>query len=229
MPITRKVFLFLGCMFALSCKEAHKPIAQTAPNPSPESDVQRKSSPLGTEFVIEKDGCRIRWTALINEPGVIRCRSECSVPLSDQTQLIRELLKSIQGETTIAIRTLDWGRLCPDGPKDVTMPARLAAAAKKSSDWNSVYGKARSPDINGVVRKIADEAMIYRELSTAFQETGLVIKLASVEKVLVAPAAELPFYGLLKNQGVNPKDRLPYDFQTWFSVRPMPGRPTGSR
>ncbi len=229
MPITQRVFLFLGCMFALSCNAAHKPAEQTAPNPGPESEVRKRSTVLGTEFVQEKNGCRIVWTALTNEPGVFRSRSECSVPLSDQARLIGELLKSIQGETITAMRTLDWGRLYPDGPKDVTMSARLAAAARDSSDWDPVLGKARSPDINGVVRRIADQAMIYRELSAGFQEVGLEIKLVSVEKVLVAPAAELPFYDQLKNQGVRPKDRLPYDFQTWFSVRPMHGRDAGSR
>ncbi len=221
MLIKHKAILLLGCMFVLSCQAAEKLAAQAAVSPSPESGVRRQSSGLGTVFVIETKGCRIEWTAVTNEPGLIRCRSECSVPLSDQVQLIRELLKSIRGEKMNAMRALDYGRLYPDGPKDLTMPARLAAAARNSSDWDPVYGKARSLDLNGVVRKIAEEARIYRELSAAFQETGLELKLASIEKVLVAPAGELPFYSQLKSQGVSRKDRLPYDFQMWFSVRPM--------
>ncbi len=228
MPLIQKVFLILGCMLVLSCKQAHEPVAKTAPNLSPESQVRRRSTALGSEFVIDRNGCRIEWTVLGNEPGVVRCRSECSAALADQARLIRELLKNIQSEIT-AVRTLDWGRLYPDGPKDMSMPARLAAAARNSSSWDSVHGKARSTDINGAVRKIAGEAAIFRELSAAFREAGLEIRLASVEKVLVAPAAELPFFGQLKNGGVNPTDRLPYDFQMWFSVRPLHGSATGSR
>jgi hypothetical protein len=95
----------------------------------------------------------------------------------------------------------------------------LALAAKRSADWDPVRGTPRSGDINGWVRKLANEAVIYAELRPVFREFGLDIHLATVEKVLVLKAKLLPFFDMLREAGIQPDDKLPFDCQAWFSVR----------
>jgi len=46
---------------------------------------------------------------------------------------------------------------------------------------------------------------------------------ATVEKVLVQRARLLPFFQQLREAGVQPEDRLPFDCQAWFSVRHTAG------
>lgn len=99
------------------------------------------------------------------------------------------------------------------------MAVRLALAAKRSPGWDAVKGKPRSRDINAFARKLANAASIYEELRPVFARAGLSIALSSVEKVLVLPAAQLPFFEELRKQGVAGRDRLPFDFQAWFAIR----------
>jgi hypothetical protein len=42
-----------------------------------------------------------------------------------------------------------------------------------------------------------------------------------VEKVRVLEAEKLPFYARLKQKGVTPADRLPFDSMAWFSISPL--------
>jgi hypothetical protein len=117
-----------------------------------------------------------------------------------------------------AFRTLSWGRLYPDGARDATMAVRLALVAKRSAEWDAARGAPRDGDINGWVRESANEEQIYAELIPVFREVGLEIRIASVEKVLVLPAGELPFSERLQEEGARAADKLPFDCQTWFSV-----------
>ena len=100
---------------------------------------------------------------------------------------------------------------------------RLALAAKRSADWDPVRGAPRGGDINGWVRRLANENMIYDELRPIFRESGFEIRLAAVEKVLVMKAKLLPFYKKLREAGTRPEDKVPFDCQTWFSIRPADG------
>jgi len=84
-------------------------------------------------------------------------------------------------------------------------------------------GRAAERGRERVVRKLANEALIYAELLPVFSQSGLEIKLTSVEKVLVLPAGRLPFFEKLREGGVRAPDRVPFDCQTWFSVRPSGG------
>lgn len=181
--------------------------------------VQRDPALRETTYSIEQGSCRISWTAFESElnRGGIRHRPTCELPLAEQAALIAKLLPEVlkAGE----IRTLGWGRLFPDGRRDVTMSVRLALAAKRSSAWDAVRGKPRTGDINGFVRKLANDARIYEELLPVFEQAGFSIELTSVEKVLVMPAGQLPFFERLRGEGVRPRDRVPFDCQTWFSIR----------
>jgi hypothetical protein len=180
-----------------------------------------------TDFTIVSGDCRITWTVYKTEAnrGVFRHRSDCGLTLAEQAPLVGKVLRKVMatGVEAAGLRTLSWGRLCPDGARDTTMPARLALAAKRSAEWDAARGAPRSGDVNGWVRKLANEALIYAELLPVFSQSGLEIKLTSVEKVLVLPAGRLPFFEKLREGGVRAQDRVPFDCQTWFSVRPSGG------
>jgi hypothetical protein len=176
-----------------------------------------------TTFAILAGDCRISWTVYGSDAnqGVIRHRSDCGLPLGEQAPLIGKLLRKVMesGTDAAGFRTLSWGRLYPDGARDATLSVRLALAAKRSADWNPITGMPRGGDINGWVRKLANEAVIYDELRLIFRESGLEIRLSAVEKVLVQKAKLLPFFAQLREAGVRPDDKLPFDCQAWFSVR----------
>jgi hypothetical protein len=180
-----------------------------------------------TDYTIVSGDCRITWTVYKTEAnrGVFRHRSDCGLTLAEQAPLVGKVLRKVMatGVEAAGLRTLSWGRLCPDGARDTTMPARLALAAKRSAEWDAAKGAPRSGDVNGWVRKLANEALIYAELLPVFSQSGLEIKLTSVEKVLVLPAGRLPFFEKLREGGVRAQDRVPFDCQTWFSVRPSGG------
>jgi hypothetical protein len=224
----RRIAFFAVCALALSCEGTHERAVPTPPAVPPEIAVSRHPSSLGTEFVIEKDGCRIEWTVLTTELGVVRHRSKCALTPAGQAPLLEKVLNSVLA-AGIGIRTLDWGRLFPDGAEDATMAVRLASAARNSANWDTVRGKSRGPDMNGAVRDLANQAEIYEELRLVFRQAGLELTLASVEKVLVTPASNLVFFERLKDQGVGTKDRVPFDFQAWFAISPTKPDSKGSR
>ncbi|MFB3828876.1 MAG: hypothetical protein ACE15B_19070 [Bryobacteraceae bacterium] len=174
----------------------------------------RAQEPGGAGYAVTAGDCKISWTP--EAEGLIRHRSDCALPLGEQAPLMARLLrKSLEAG---GIRTLSWGRLYPDGARDATMALRLALAAKRSVEWDAVRGAPRGGDPNGWVRKLANETGLYEELRAVFRQFGLQIRLSTVEKVLVQPASLLPFFAKLREAGVRPADRLPFDCQAWFAV-----------
>ncbi len=186
--------------------------------------VERDADLHQTTYTISAGDCRITWTVYESEAnhGVIRHRSDCGLSLGDQAPMIGRLLRKLKasGIYTAEFRTLSWGRLYPDGARDLTLPLRLALAAKRAADWDAVRGRPRGGDINGWVRKLANENSIYAELSPVFRESGFEIRLAAVEKVLVQRARSLPFFERLREAGTRPEEKVPFDCQAWFSLRP---------
>jgi hypothetical protein len=176
-----------------------------------------------TTYTIASGACRISWTVFSTDlnRGVILQHAACALPLAEQVPLISKLLrKVIESDAEPArFRTLSWGRLYPDGPKDLTLATRLALAAKRSPQWDAARGVARTGDVNGFVRKLANDASIYEELRPMFRQAGLEIGLSSVEKVLVLPARRLEFFERLRSAGVQAQDKLPFDCMVWFQMR----------
>lgn len=175
-----------------------------------------------TTYTVESGLCRISWIVSgfeINR-GVVRHRSQCSLPLPQQVPLIAKVMDRVFGDSsgTGTPRTLFWGRLYPDGRQDFVLAMRLAVAAKRSALWDASRGRARTGNENNLVRKLANEALIYAELRDMFRGSGLDIQVAAVEKVLVIPAGQLPFFEQLPKDEVKETDKLPYDCMTWFSI-----------
>jgi hypothetical protein len=167
-------------------------------------------------------GCVVEWIVRDTEPAVVRQRSQGTMSLEQQLPLMRAVGAAFFHQDPHAgeLRTLFWGRLTPDesrgGPQE--MGFRLALAAFGSPGWDRVRGRPRDGDLNGFVRQLANEAMIYPELKALFAAFGRDITFASAEKVLVMRADGLPFYDRLQPHGVRGTDKLPFDCLTWFAV-----------
>lgn len=174
-----------------------------------------------TRYHAAQQDCAVAWIAYYNEPGVVKYVSDCSAPLAEQLPLLSAICSTFLANDRNAgtFRTLFWGRLAPDS-KAVSreMSLRLAAAAFASAGWDKARGRPQQGDINGFVRDLANQALIYPELTALFAPFHLTVLLRTVEKVLVAPAGELPFYPELQKIGVRPADRLPFDGMAWFVV-----------
>jgi hypothetical protein len=219
------VLLLFTCGQVLACRQGEQTGAR-----GPRQDgvvVERDTARRETTYKISSGSCRISWTVYESEVnrGVVRHRSDCGLTLGEQAPLIGKLLRKALEfrDDAASFRTLTWGRLYPDDAREVTLPLRLALAAKRSTDWDPVRGVPRGGDINGWIRKLANEALIYKELRPVFEASGLEIRLAAVEKVLVQRAKLLPFFPMLREAGVQPEDKVPFDCQTWFSVQPVGG------
>ena len=81
--------------------------------------------------------------------------------------------------------------------------------------------------MNGFIRDIANENMIYPELRELFGRLQRSISFSAAEKVLITEAGKLPFYEQLKQRGVKAADRLPFDCAAWFTVWPISSQQPG--
>ena len=167
-------------------------------------------------------GCVVEWCVRDAEPAVVRQHTRCLTPLEEQLPLMFAVGNAFfrQAPNAQALQTLFWGRLAPDGTREGAqeMSFRLALAAFQSPGWDRSHGRPHGGDINGFVRLLADEAMIYPELKALFARFGRDLTLSAVEKVLVMRADRLPYFDRLQPYGVRPFDKLPFDGLTWFVV-----------
>jgi hypothetical protein len=215
----------VSLLITMSAAGTTRPGLGAAPQEAaPAVIVQYDSTSAQTTFEIIAGDCRIAWTTFASEPdrGVIRHRADCTLPLREQAPLLAKLLRAAlsAGSDANGFRSLDWGRIYPDGARDATLAVQLALAAKRSPEWDAARGAPRRGDLNAWVKKRANETSFHADVLPVFRASGLHIRLSSVEKVLVLPAGKLPFYGSLRRQGVQAEDRLPFDFQAWFSIEP---------
>jgi hypothetical protein len=209
------------CGVLLACAGDKAPDAGV--EPEDEVTVERDTAPGEIRYGTAQGNCRITWTVYTTELNrdVIRHRADCDLPPAEQIRLLAKLLRKVMesGADRSQFRTLSWGRLYPDGPQDATMAARLALAAKNSAGWDTARGLPRSGDVNGFVRQLANDRLIYPELRALFREYGRDIEMASVEKVLVLRAGQLAFFDRLQKGGALAGDKLPFDCQVWFTIQ----------
>ncbi len=152
--------------------------------------------------------------------GVIRLRSNSTLPFNTQIDLLSTIVKRVlQDLKKEEMHTLFIGRLINAfGNNNTEMSERLALSAYTSTLWDSVKGSAVAAHENMAVKAIADEAHIFTELNAIFNKHGLDIKVASVEKVLIAQPDKIPFGDKLKHKGMKATAKVPYDCLTWFSI-----------
>jgi hypothetical protein len=194
-----------------------------AQQPQPGSEVRIVASPVGsgpgeTTYEIRSGSCRIRWTVArsgVNQ-GIAQHRAECSLPLSEQIALNAAILdKVIESEPTF--RTLFLGRLKPFPEISV----RLAAAAKRSPEWDARHGRPKSP--RPLAAYLLDlfsstEPAVFADWKRLFEEKHLTFAVSGVEEVSVGAAGTLPYFPQLTALGVTAGDRVPFDCLIWFSA-----------
>ena len=191
---------------------------------TPKVIIKHDSQWNATVYSISRGDCTIEWIARNSEIGVVKHFSRCATPLVEQFPMLEKICAEFfsKDQNALAFRTLFWGRLEPDNqhaPRELSL--RLALAAHKSPGWDLKRGRPKNGDINGFVKDLANKEMIYPELKELFERFHKNITFSCAEKVLVMKAEKLPFYDRLKQQGVKPAERLPFDCMTWFSVTPV--------
>ena len=112
-----------------------------------------------------------------------------------------------------------YGRLADYEP----MARRIALAAARAPDWDARAGLPKGGILDKFVSRIADGA--YAEVAALFAGLGYTAHLAGVEKVIVLPAASLPYADWLGAQGVPRNARLPSDFIFGFRIALPVSRP----
>jgi len=183
--------------------------------------VGRDSDDTETTYSISCKNCRIEWIARDAEIGVVKLWSHCPLPLSEQIPLLDRIYAQFlrRDRNARALRTLFMGEIDPDaetGSREMSI--RLALAAHKAPGWDARKGDAKSGDINGFVKDLANREMIYSELKELFARFQQNVKISCVEKVLVQQADKLPYFDQLNKQGVQASDKLPFDCMTWFAL-----------
>lgn len=225
-PMFRRALLLLTCGLMLACTGG---LPSEAVRLHEDNVLVEYDSALQiTKYSVAAGDCRISWEVYGSQTnrGVIRHRWDCGLTLGEQARLIaRVLRKVLQSKDATQFQTLSWGRVYPDGARDATMAVRLALAAKRSAEWDAGRGAPLGGNINNWVQKLANDALIYEELRPIFREAGREIRLAGVEKVLILRAEALPFFERLREGGAQARDKLPFDFQAWFSVSRAPAIP----
>jgi hypothetical protein len=210
-------FVFLALLTACSGSTA-PPVSPAASHSSLVVTVEKDTSRGETRYLIARGECRLVWEIRDVEPQVILHRTDCALPLSEQAPLIEALWQALP---VAQPSQLSWGRLCPDtGCAERQLSQRLALAAYRSPDWDVARGRPLRGHENEFVRRIANAAPIYPELRELFARQGYLIEVSGVEKVLVMPASQLPYYAALQAEGVSATAKLPFDAQTWFRLRP---------
>jgi hypothetical protein len=184
--------------------------------------VEHDPGRAGSTYTLREGDCRTQWSLVPGVSGgfVILNYSACPKPLAEQRPMLSKILGAILKQGTP--KSFSWGRLTPDEPKDdLAMAYRLALAAHHSARWDVTRGRPRAGDINRFVIQLANESEIYPELRELFRQFNLTLTLTDGEKVLVFNAAKLPFYDRLRAAGVKASEKLPFDFQAYFTVSPL--------
>ena len=187
-----------------------------------EITVEQRQAFSETVYTLGDESCELSLTVYESESnlGVVVFRSKCVLSWQRQLSLFEKGLTKVleDKKQARAFRALSWGRLSPDQRVPHEMSYRLALAAFESPLWDKKRGRAKKGHENNCVVELANKANIYREIKLIFDALNRSVRFSSAEKVLVMEAGKLPFFDALKRHGVQTKDRLPFDCQTWFSV-----------
>ncbi|HXG28073.1 MAG TPA: hypothetical protein VNJ47_04405 [Nevskiales bacterium] len=216
---TPAFFLSVAVAALAACSEPAPPPAPSTARPvAPGVTIEHDARPGEAHYLIASGACRIRWELRTVEPQVLLQRAQCTLPLTEQVPLLEALWQALP---PAPVRQLFWGRLCPDaGCGGRELSQRLALAAFGAPEWDARRGRPVRGHENAVVQQLANAVPIYPELRAGFARQGWKIELSGVEKVLVAPAAALPYWPALQAAGVPADAKLPYDALAWFRLTP---------
>jgi hypothetical protein len=152
--------------------------------------------------------------------NVLRIRSKSNVSFSEQINIVSIILgKILEKESNCKFQTLFIGRLISAfGKQNTQMSERLAIATYESDLWDYIKGRPVTGQTNITIKKISNQLHIFPELNKIFSKHGFTIQVSGVEKVLIDHSETIPFTKSLKQKGIKPYARLPYDCLMWFSI-----------
>jgi hypothetical protein len=157
----------------------------------------------GCEPYVESD--RDRETAALR-PHRDAFRS-CTIDEAGYAALVSAWLAG-RGSDAPSLRGMSLGRA-------VNLPwvsKHIARAALRDPRWDATRGRDRRSDINGLVAALLVQPDFLRRLDAPFAGTPWMVRAVSVEKVLVAKAAEI-----LPDAAAG---KAPYDAQLWLVIAP---------
>jgi hypothetical protein len=150
--------------------------------------------------------------------GVVRYRYRGNSGLRQQVNKLDTLLFTILKETDIPLTQLAWGRLSDHNNRDYTLAKRLSLLAFNSTLWDKNKGKPIKGHENAFVANHAKN--FAPEIDTLLKKYNYKIVSISAEKVLISSADLLPFWNKIMGE-VNGPDKLPWDCQLWFILKPV--------
>lgn len=181
--------------------------------------------------------CALSVERSTQEPHVLRVRTfhpkylGCTI---DPTALVAVLEQAVgtanEAQTGPFYSTISLGRLV-DHP---WLSAHLARTAAADPRWNRRTGRPHREDINHYVAELLSGPAVTDRLQPALTAAGYRITHATVEKVLVARAQEIPALGAAPEAapGAAPgaalgtglgdtrlRGRLPFDAMLWFRLQ----------
>jgi hypothetical protein len=176
--------------------------------PARADDVLLASLPVGD--------CALRVEMRTQEPNVLLVRAShphyagCQI---DEASLRGALGQALSNPVAQQARysSVFLGRLV-DYPWLSTYLARAAAA---DPAWSPRAGKPARGDVNGYVGALLSRPVVTDRIQPPLEAGGYRIAGASVEKVLISPARELPGLGEPPVAG-----RLPFDAMFWLRLQP---------
>jgi hypothetical protein len=139
--------------------------------------------------------------------------AEPGVPIERKMALLRQLLERFFADRGRA-ESYSFGI---GGYRE--MGPRLAAAAARSSLWDSETGRPRRGSLPEAVTRLFNESRAYSELARLVEELGYELRVSAVEKVVVVRVRDLDESTRASlGMGVPPDARLPFSAETYFTM-----------
>ena len=132
----------------------------------------------------------------------------CTITQKQYNELVRNALEQPDSDQ-VNFKSLFMGRLI----EYPWISKYLATQALASDDWNSETGQPKGGDFNSFVRDILISPDMLGQIQEPFADTGYTVTGASVEKVLITKANEIPWLELSESVLV------PYDAMVHYILQ----------
>lgn len=173
--------------------------------------------------VADTGGCVVSLTVVTTIAGKraldFRCRCGCARVGDSGVAVLRQAIEDEFGAAgpPAEITQLFIGRI------EVQLPEAAEAmsfAASGDADWDAKRAWSNSGYANAYVHDLLDGpgSRILDGLRALFARWNIAVDVASVEKVLMAVPADLPYGAALLAAGAEPGRRLPFDAVVWLHL-----------
>jgi len=153
-----------------------------------------------------------------SSPQGLQYRNECQPELAPNLQTLAGLVAALFPEGLPAqVKQLNAGRLVMTWPD---FGVRMALAARDTPHWDAEKARRNNRFATSFVKEATGRKPIFGELDELFGKHGRSVSLVSVEKVLIGKPDMTPVEARLLQAGVRKDERLPFDAQVWFELKP---------